>query len=356
MRTSKIRELLVHEGLVPFLTTNLVSIRYITGFDGSYAQLLFSDGEFHLITDGRYAEYAEELLGKDCVLHIQQSGGSNGIIRDILSRSGEKKLFVEENAVVVSSFKNMEENLPGISLLDAGDCIDRARMVKDAGEIALLREAANITDRCVDHLVRFIRPGITEWDISVEIEHFYRTHGCRKSSFDTIVASGAGSSMPHYIPSMTKKIEHGAPLMIDMGCQYEDYNSDLTRTFFMGSVSDELAKVYETVLKAQRAAAASIAPGKTTGEIDAVARDIITAEGYGGYFNHSTGHGVGLQIHELPALRSGGDCVLSPGCVVTDEPGIYLPQKGGVRIEDMVLVTETGSEILTSFSKELIVL
>lgn len=356
MRTVKTKELLIHEGLAPFLTTSLVSIRYITGFDGSYAQLLFTGDEFHFITDGRYAEYAEELLGKSCVIHIQQSGGAEKIIREILSQKNESRLFVEQNSIVVSSFRNLEENLPGVTLHDAGDCIDRARMVKDGNEITVIRDAAAIADRCCDHLTQFIRSGLTEWAISVEIENFYRTHGCRKSSFDSIVASGDGSSMPHYIPSMTKKIESGAPLMIDMGCLYNDYNSDLTRTFFMESVSDEFENVYRTVLEAQKAAVASVAPGKTCGQIDSVARDIINAAGFGENFNHSLGHGVGLQVHELPALRRGGELVLEPGCVVTVEPGIYLPKKGGVRIEDMVLVTETGCEVLTHFSKELMVL
>ena len=144
--------------------------------------------------------------------------------------------------------------------------------------------------------------------------------------------------------------------MIDMGCLYNDYNSDLTRTFFMESVSDEFENVYRTVLEAQKAAVASVAPGKTCGQIDSVARDIINAAGFGENFNHSLGHGVGLQVHELPALSRGGELVLEPGCVVTVEPGIYLPKKGGVRIEDMVLVTETGCEVLTHFSKELMVL
>jgi Xaa-Pro aminopeptidase len=355
MRTDSIKALLTNEGLCPFLTTNLVSIRYITGFDGSYAQLLFIDGEFHLITDGRYAEYAHEILGDSCRIHIQNGDGAL-IIRGILSEKKEPRLFVEQNSIVVSAFRHLEETLSGVTLLDAGDCIDRARMIKDESEISILREAAAIADSCVGHLTQFIRHGMTEWDISVEIEHFYRTHACRKTSFDTIVASGEGSSMPHYIPSMKKKIEPDAPLMIDMGCLYNDYNSDLTRTFFVDSVPDDFEKIYDTVLDAQTAAVAAVAPGKTCGELDAVARDIIAAAGFGENFNHSLGHGVGLQVHELPALRKGSDLVLTPGCIVTVEPGIYIPRRGGVRIEDMVLVTETGFEVLTHFSKDPMVL
>jgi len=356
MRIPKIKALLESENKVPFYTNNLVSIRYITGFDGSYAQLLFVDGVFHFITDGRYAEYAAGTIGSECCIHIQQGDGPAKIIAGILSKKREKRLFVEENSLVVSTHKNLSDNLSGIELCDAGDCIDRVRMVKDADELTLIRKAAGIADNCLEHLTHFIRKGMTEWDISVEIEHFYRTHGCRKSSFDSIVASGAGSSMPHYIPSMTKHVEPGSPLMVDMGCLFEDYNSDLTRTFFIDSVTDEFEKIYQTVLYAQCSAVKAVAPGKLSGDVDAVARDIISAAGYGEQFNHSLGHGVGLQVHELPALRKGGTEVLVSGTVVTVEPGIYIPCSGGIRIEDMVLVTEAGFEILTSFTKELIIL
>jgi Xaa-Pro aminopeptidase len=228
--------------------------------------------------------------------------------------------------------------------------------VKDSYELSIIKKAASIADQCAEFVAKTASVRMTEWDLSVAIENFYRTNGCRKSSFDTIVSSGAGSSMPHYIPSMTKLIEQGAPLMIDMGCLFEDYNSDLTRTFFIGTVSTELKTVYETVLTAQMMAVDSVKAGKTTGEIDSVARDYITQQGFGYYFGHSLGHGIGLQVHELPAVKHGGDIVLEPGMVITIEPGIYLPGKGGVRIEDMVCVTKDGCEILTHFTKNLTVL
>ncbi|MGL4368666.1 MAG: M24 family metallopeptidase, partial [Spirochaetota bacterium] len=235
MRIEKIREILGKEGKLPFYTASLVSIQYITGFDGSYAQLVISERSAHLITDGRYAEYAENLLDGKCTLHIQQGSGHIPILNDIARAEHISRLCIEDNALYLSSYNNLRDNLSGVTLDSAGDIIDRIRMVKDDSEIAHIRAAAAVADECCSHLVQCISPRMTEWDISVEIEHFYRTHGCRKSSFDSIVASGAASSMPHYIPSMTKILEKGAPLMIDMGCTLDDYNSDLTRTFFIES-------------------------------------------------------------------------------------------------------------------------
>jgi Xaa-Pro aminopeptidase len=194
---------------------------------------------------------------------------------------------------------------------------------------------------------------MTEWDVVKEMTCFYLGHGCSGTSFDPIVASGAGSSMPHYQTSRKKKIEKGDVILLDMGCVLDGYNSDLTRTFFIGDIDARLEKIYTIVNNARAKAIESVRPGITTGELDRIARDYISHNGYGDYFGHSLGHGVGLDIHEAPWLKKNTHEALEPGNVFTVEPGIYLPEIGGVRIEDMVLCTENGYEVMTQSSREI---
>ena len=222
--------------------------------------------------------------------------------------------------------------------------------------MAMIRRAVDLADQCFSHILGLIKPGVVEWDLAVEIDYFYRRRGCSGTSFDSIVASGKGSSMPHYATSTTKRIESGDMILIDMGCVYEGYNSDLTRTVFLHKVDPRFREIYGIVLRAQEAAENAVRPGVTTGALDRKARDLIASEGYGGYFGHSLGHGVGLDVHELPAVKTGGEFKLKKNGVITVEPGIYLPGEGGVRIEDMVLVTSGGREILTKSDKSIIIL
>jgi Xaa-Pro aminopeptidase len=342
-------------GRLPYLVNDLNNIAYLTGFTGSYAMLVITEGDSFFISDSRYEEYARSILHKR-VKFILQIGNFKEIIRELCRILEIKNLYVEDHNFSLASFFDLKKFLRGIKLIPGGDEVNFIRMVKDDDEIAILSEAAGITDRCVDHLVSIVKPGMTEWDISVEIEYFYRKNGCRKTSFDSIVASGAGASMPHYEPSMSKKIMPGDVLLIDMGCEYNGYNSDLTRTFFINNVDPELEKIYMVVKEAQQRALDAVRPGITAGELDSSARDYISQAGYGDNFGHSLGHGYGIEIHELPAIRKNGELVLKKNMTITIEPGIYLPGKGGVRIEDMVLVTASGGETLTKSTKDLIVL
>jgi Xaa-Pro aminopeptidase len=353
MRIDRAREKLSSLGKLPFLCTNLVNIRYLTGFSGSNGYLVIGDTESFLITDSRYEEYAKNILA-DTITILMQKDSPFDSIRSAFEALKAETLFVEENSIHYSFYCKLAENIG--SLEKGGDVIDRMRMVKDSEELSIIKKAARIADECTTFVAETASDKMTEWELSAAIENFYRSHGCRKSSFDSIVSSGAGSSMPHYVPSMTKKIETGAPLMIDMGCLYEDYNSDLTRTFFIGTVSAEFESLYDTALTAQMMAVDAVQAGMTTGQLDSVARDYISQKGFGDYFGHSLGHGIGLQVHELPAVKRSGDITLEPGMVITIEPGIYLPHKGGVRIEDMVCVTEDGCEVLTHYTKKLTIL
>jgi Xaa-Pro aminopeptidase len=353
MRIKAARHKLDAEGKLPFLCSNLTNIRYLTGFTGSHAFMLFLENETVFITDTRYAEYASTLLKDSARLYVQNETPFKAIAE--VTAALLSTLYVEDHAMYMSFYKALSDAVC-CPVAPAGDCIDRMRVVKSEDEIDLIRKAVETTDKCTEFVATIAKTGMTEWEVSTAIENFYRSNGCRKSSFDTIVASGAGSSMPHYIPSMTKKIEAGDALMIDMGALRDGYNSDLTRTFFIESVSDEHKLIYDIVLQAQMNAIESVRPGITTGELDSVARTYISQKGYGDNFGHSLGHGIGLEVHELPAVRKNGDTILKPGMVITIEPGIYLPGKGGVRIEDIVVVRDNGCDILTSYTKKLTVL
>jgi len=356
MRIKKLRKILDSNNSFPCLITDLTNIRYLTGFSGSNALLLIGKNKTYLISDSRYQEYAESFLGPGFEFFLQK-GSQAEALKECTKKINEARIFIESGNITLSQFNEIKKNLGRVKLVQTEkDYVNSLRMVKDEDEIAVLREAALITDNCFSHLLKKIRPGICEWDIAVEIDYYYKTHGCRACSFDPIVASGPGSSMPHYIPSMTKKINHGDVLLIDMGCLFNGYNSDLTRTVFCGNIDSRLEEIYHIVRDAQHNAISAVKPGAVSSKVDAAARDFISQKGYGENFGHGLGHGVGLDIHELPALKSSSEIKLKKNMVITIEPGIYLPETGGVRIEDMVLVTSKGAEVLTKCSKELIVI
>jgi Xaa-Pro aminopeptidase len=354
-RLHKLRKTLHVSELIPYLVTDLNNIRYLTGFTGSYARLLVTDDYSYLISDSRYEEYAISILPSS-VKFVLQKGDANETLKELCRGLGLKRLCLEDHMLPLSALLEMKKHLRGVSLIPGGSEVNTLRMVKDEGEIEILRQAARITDRCVDHIMTIVKPGVLEWDIAVEIEYFYRKNGCRKTSFDSIVASGAGTSMPHYETGMRKKVAPGDALMVDMGCEFRGYNSDLTRTFFVHSIDPELEKIYMIVKEAQERAVEAVRPGITTGRLDEVARGYIAEKGFGDNFGHSLGHGFGIEVHELPAIRKNGSLRLKKNMTITIEPGIYIPGKGGVRIEDMVLVTAMGKEVLTRSTKEIILL
>lgn len=355
MRIRKVRDQLKKEGTFPYLISSLTNIRYLTGFGGSYGYLLIDENDNYFISDSRYQEYAQKILPKK-VSFILQEKDFFTTLKNIIRKIDSKHIYLEEHSLPLSAYNLMKKNLKGMKLIPGGDVVNGVRVVKDEKEIQILREAALITDRCFTHLLSIIKPGVHEWDIAIEIEYFYRKNGCTKTSFDSIVASGAGSSMPHYVTSMEKKIAKGDPVLIDMGCVFEGYNSDLTRTLFVHSVEDRFRKMYSTVFTAQQNAIQSVKPGITTGDLDKTARQHIENEGYGDCFGHSLGHGVGMEVHELPSVRPGGDTILKKNSVITIEPGIYIQDYGGIRIEDMICVRPGGFEVLTQSPRELIII
>ncbi len=354
-RIKKLQRILNKKGSLPYLISDLKNIRYLTGFAGSFAFMVIGEKKSFFMSDSRYSEYAEKLLPR-FVEFLLVKGDFNKTLKSLMNDISCKALYIEEHSLPLSAFLKIKKELRGTKIIPAGDDVNNIRMIKDDSEIAILREAAEITDKCFNHLLGFIKPGISEWDVAIEIENYYKKMGCRKCSFESIVASGKGSSMPHYETSMDKKIESGDVLLIDMGCEYMGYNSDLTRTIFINTIDPELKEIYNIVKSAQESALKYAKPGIISGRLDSRARDLIAAKGYGPMFGHSLGHGLGIEVHEVPALKKGGNLRLKKNMVITIEPGIYSPGLGGVRIEDMVLITAGGNEILTKSPKDIIVI
>ncbi|WP_427902204.1 M24 family metallopeptidase [Ornithinibacillus xuwenensis] len=350
MKLSKIRESLKALNLDALLITSPINRRYVTGFTGTAGIALISADEAIFITDFRYTEQATDQAKEFNVIEHKQLIEQE--VHAQLKRLQVKRLGFEKNHVTYSTY-DQYQNLFDAELVPTSDIVEKIRLIKTPEELTVLQKAANIADAAFEHIQGYIKPGVKEIEISNELEFFMRRQGATSSSFDIIVASGFRSAMPHGVAS-SKEIQAGELVTLDYGALYEGYVSDITRTFAVGEISEELRKIYDTVLEAQLRGVDGIKPGMTGKEADALTRDYITEQGYGEYFGHSTGHGIGLEVHEGPGLSSRSELKLEPGMVVTVEPGIYIPNVGGCRIEDDIIVTENGNERLTKSPKELI--
>lgn len=339
------------QGLEALLVMRPENRYYLSGFTGSNGYLLVKRDETVLLTDGRYTTQAQEQAPHCRVVTAQ--GLAPGL-RELLEQTGVKQLGFEKDFVTYEQFTIFSELLSGVELVPTSGLVEGLRIVKDEGELAILRKAANIADAAFAHILGFMKPGMSELEVSLELETFMRKQGAKSSSFEIIVASGHRSALPHGKAS-EKVLEHGDFVTLDFGAYYQGYCSDLTRTVVLGEVSEKQREIYEIVREAQEHAVAMIKAGLTGIQADKLARDIIAAKGYGEQFSHTLGHGLGLAVHEAPSLSIRGDHVLQPGMVVTVEPGIYLPNFGGVRIEDDIVITEHGNEVLTQSPKELII-
>ncbi|MDQ0197333.1 M24 family metallopeptidase [Neobacillus ginsengisoli] len=339
-------------GIDGILITSPYNRRYMTNFTGTSGVVLISTDKAQFITDFRYIEQAS----KQCQGYeiVKISGTIPEEVAKQAKNLGIQKLGFEEDYLTFSSFKTYEKEVEA-GLVPISGVIEKLRLIKTDAEIKILKEAADIADAAFKHILDFIRPGKTELEVSNELEFFMRRAGAISSSFDTIVASGHRSALPHGVAS-EKIIEAGDFVTLDYGAYYKGYVSDITRTIAVGEPDAKLKEIYEIVLEAQLRGMDGIKPGMTGKEADALTRDYITEKGYGEYFGHSTGHGIGLEVHEGPALSLKSDLVLEPGMIVTCEPGIYIPGLGGVRIEDDTLITKDLNEALTHSTKELIIL
>lgn len=352
-RLDKLRQAMRNSGLDGFIVTNMQNWRYISGFTGDNAVLLITEKDKILITDFRYLDQADEET--DGYEIVKSTASTHDNLAEHVAKLGLKKVGFEESTISYREYKSLNSKLSGTELFPTSNVIEKIRQVKDNEEIKAIRRAAEIADKAFKHILNIIKPGISEIEIAAELEYQMKKMGSEEPAFDTIIASGVRSALPHGAAS-SKTLGDGEFVTIDFGAVIEGYHSDMTRTMIIGEPDSKQKKIYDIVLQAQVTAVQAVRPWAKCLEIDSVARNIIDAEGYGENFGHGLGHSVGLEIHERPAFNTRDDTVLEPGMVMTVEPGIYISNWGGVRIEDLVLVTENGYEVISTSPKHLIML
>ena len=329
----------------PLLVTSGVNVRYLIGLQSSNAAVLVEpDGDATLFTDFRYAQKARALEG----VRFEQT--ARAVIGDLSTRLAGRTIWIEGHVVTVAANEQLREG--GVDTVPQSGLVERLRAVKEPGEIATIREAAAISDKVFTALAEEQFTGRTELQLAWRVRELFHEHGASELAFDTIVAAAENGASPH-ADVRDAEIPANTLVTIDAGCRVDGYASDCTRTFATGDLPDELARAYEVCLEAELAGLEAYGPGVSGRDADAAARDLITAAGFGENFGHGLGHGIGLEVHEQPAARAESTDTFEAGNVISCEPGIYLPDVGGVRIEDMVLVTDGGSERLTHADKQL---
>jgi Xaa-Pro aminopeptidase len=340
-RLKNIHSALKQKGLDALLVCWSANISYLTQSLSRDAYLLVSSKGNIYFTDSRYTEEAKLFL-KDNALLKECNGSVFKHIAQAILDLGLKNVGIEERHLPFAEFVKIKDYAKGkFVLIPTHSIVEDKRQVKDAQEIAKLQRATQITALALEYIKQFLVPGVKEIEIVAELERFIRYQGARAPAFDIIVASGSNSSQPHHL-SGERKLKNNEPVLIDLGVDYQGYKSDLTRVLFLGKIKVLISKVYDIVLKAQKLAIQRIRPGAEMAEIDRVAREYIASQGYAKYFSHNLGHGFGLEVHEDPRISGNEASAIKPGMTFTVEPGIYLPGKFGIRIEDMVLVTRKG--------------
>lgn len=356
-RLDRLRQRLSESGAETLLVTELANVRYLTGFTGSAGVLFVSGDQALLVTDGRYrTQAAEQLSGSGSAPGVELFVGGGAEQRQALvgavSGSGAARVGLEADAVSWSAQRRWAAELREVELVPTSGLVEGLRLVKDDGELARMAHAASVADAALAEVVSLLSPGNSEAVLALELDAAMRRLGAEDRAFETIVASGPNAAKPHARPG-ARVFEPGDPVVVDFGAVYDGYRSDMTRTFFVGRPpTGDMARVLEVVAAAQAAGVAAVGPGVVTGDVDHACRQLVTDAGFGPAFEHGTGHGVGLHVHEAPAVAKGATAILEPGVVVTVEPGVYLAGRGGVRIEDTVVVTEDGCRPLTRFPKE----
>ncbi len=352
-----LRRRLTRAGLSGLMVTHLPDLRYLCGFTGSSAALAITRWRACLFTDGRYGQQASEET-QAAKVEVVTSSAAVAAVQWMAAQPGVTVAGFDPAWTSVAELARWKAALPGRlrrSLLAAvpGSMVERLRAVKDEDELALMKEAARTGCTLFERILGYIRPGMAEVEIAAELEHQARLMGAEGMSFETIVASGARSALPHGRATRIPLPRRGF-LTLDFGIIHNGYCSDMTRTVFLGKPKANERSAYQAVLEAQETAVAAVAAGVRCGDVDEAARGVLRREGFADAFSHSTGHGVGLEIHEPPRIGAGQTANLMPGMVVTIEPGVYLAGRYGIRIEDMVAVTRTGGQILTPAPKALI--
>lgn len=346
---SRLNELNVEGALI----TKRENYMYMSGFTGTSANLIITADRAYLLTDFRYVEQAAKQAPLFEV--VQHKPDINDTINEILSSEALKTFGIEDQSVSHAMYNVYAGKFKTVELKGIGTTVDQLRSIKDEQEIETISRAVSIADEAFTHILSLIKPGITELDVAAELEYKMKKLGASGASFETIVASGLRSSMPHGVAS-EKKLELGDTITMDFGALYDHYCSDMTRTVFLGQPDKRMVDIYNIVLEAQLTSERGAVRGRTGKEVDKIARDIIYGKGYEGKFGHGLGHSLGLEIHENPRLSIGGDKVLENRMAVTIEPGIYVEGLGGVRIEDTIIIRDSNPQVLTKSPKELIIL
>lgn len=350
IKIDRVREMIDSEGIDALLVMSDYNRRYLSGFTGSSGAVIITKEEKYLISDFRYNTQAQEQAA-DFEFILQKNGLLDFLIQ-FLEKKDLKVIGFEGAHVNYNTYSRLEKKF---DLKPLTNEVEKIRMFKTSDELHLIKKACEIADESYEYILKYVQPGMSELQVKNALESHMTKLGASGASFDTIVASGYRGALPHGVAS-EKIIEAGDMVTLDFGAYYKGYASDITRSFAIGEIDDEMERIYNIVLEAQLEALDRIKTGMTGAQADKVARDVISGHGYGDHFGHSLGHGFGLEVHEGPALAKSSDTVLEENMCVTIEPGIYVDDLGGVRIEDDCLVTETGLQKLTHSSKELFIL
>jgi Xaa-Pro aminopeptidase len=357
-RLARLRVALAGIGADALLVTARANVRYLSGFTGSAGALLVAAGRAVLVTDGRYRTQAGEQvatvgLGDAVEVVIGGVEAQRDAVVRALRTGGVERLGLEADHVTWSGSRRWERDVAPVEVVSTSGTVEALRQVKDAGELASMARAAAIADEALASVLGMLRAGPSEAEVALALDSAMRRLGAEDRAFETIVASGPNAAKPHARPT-TRTIADGDPVVIDFGAVYEGYRSDMTRTFCVGGApSAQMARVFEVVGAAQAAGVAAVRAGVEAQAVDRACRDVVAEAGWAEEFEHGTGHGVGLDIHEAPGVGPGSTAILGTGVVVTVEPGVYLAGIGGVRVEDTVVVTEDGCRPLTTFPKDI---
>ncbi|MFP5297761.1 MAG: M24 family metallopeptidase [Actinomycetota bacterium] len=358
-RISDVRTSFDVNGIDALLVTNLTNVRYLSGFAGSNGQFLITSQGAYLLTDPRYEQRAGAMVrGAEVVIYSGRhsdtswEGPPTEVLKPLLEAGKVASLGIESSTMTVEEELSLRA-VVGVELVNTSGVVEDRRRTKDDAEIAAIRSAVEVADAAFNHIVGFVEVGMTESQVALELEMFMRRNGAEAISFDPIVGSGPLSAHIHHSPS-DRTLGKGELILLDFGAKVDGYCSDLTRTVSMGSATSEQHEIYHVVLEAQQAGISTLAEGVNGREVDAAARKVIDEAGHGERFGHGLGHGVGLDIHEAPRMSRLSDETMRARDVVTVEPGIYVPGQGGIRIEDCVLVTESGAEVLSSAPKDVL--